>query len=111
MRRLLSAAAAVMLLATAGLAAQVVFRGGADVVVLNVTVSDAEGRFITGIEKPDFQVLEDGVPQDITTFARERQPIALSLLIDTSTSMDRKLPIAQEAAIGFAKRLGQNDVA
>ena len=45
--------------------------------------------------------------QEISNFARDPQPIALSLLIDSSTSMEPKLAIAQEAAIGFAKRLSQ----
>jgi Ca-activated chloride channel family protein len=107
-RRFAIAAAAVLM--AAGLSAQV-FRGNADVVVLNVTVTDAENRFITGLDRGDFQIIEDGVLQDITAFAREQQPIALSILLDTSTSMDRKLPIAQEAAIGFAKRIGPKDVA
>ena len=99
-----------LLVAAAGLSAQV-FRGGTDVVVLNVTVVDAENHFITGLERTDFQIIEDGVLQDITAFAREQQPIALSILIDTSTSMDKKLPIAQEAAVGFARRIGPKDVA
>jgi Ca-activated chloride channel family protein len=94
----------------AALSAQV-FRGGADVVVLNVTVTDAENRFITGLDRGNFQILEDGVLQDITEFAREQQPIALSILLDTSTSMDKRLPIAQEAVVGFAKRLTPSDVA
>ena len=102
--------AAGVVLLTAGLSAQV-FRGGADVVVLSITVSDAENHFITGLERGDFEIFEDGVLQNITDFAREQQPIALSILLDTSTSMDKKLPIAQEAAIGFVKRLGPKDVA
>jgi Ca-activated chloride channel family protein len=44
-------------------------------------------------------------------FADDPQPIALSLLIDTSTSMEMNLRIAQEAAIGFCRRLRPNDVA
>jgi Ca-activated chloride channel homolog len=109
-RRAVSLALVGVLIAAAVLSAQV-FRGGTDVVVLNVTVVDAENRFITGLERTDFQVIEDGVLQDISAFAREQQPIALSILIDTSTSMDKKLPIAQEAAVGFARRIGPKDVA
>jgi len=101
---------ALLLVFGASVSAQV-FRGNADVVVLNVTVSDAEARFISGLDRGDFHVLEDGLPQEILSFAGERQPIALSLLLDTSTSMDRRLAIAQEAAVGFAKRLGPKDVA
>jgi Ca-activated chloride channel family protein len=47
----------------------------------------------------------------VTNFSRDPLPIALSILLDTSTSMDRKLPVAQEAATGFARRLTARDVA
>jgi Ca-activated chloride channel family protein len=98
-------------LAAAGLDAQGVFRGGTDVVLLNVTVFDQSGRLVPGLDRGDFQVFEDGVLQEISNFARDPQPIALSLLIDSSTSMEPKLAIAQEAATGFAKRLSKKDVA
>lgn len=91
--------------------AQQVFRGNADVVVLNVTVTNGEGRFVSNLNQTDFQVFEDGVVQEISNFTRDPQPIALSILLDTSTSMERKLPVAQEAAAGFARRLGSKDVA
>lgn len=91
------------------LAAQV-FRGGIDIVSLNVTVTEGE-TLVGGLDQAAFQVFEDGVMQDISFFSRAEQPIALSLLIDTSTSMEMKLPIAQEAAIGFSKRLKPTDAA
>ena len=88
-----------------------VFRSGTDTVSLSVTVLDAQGRHVSGLTREDFQVFEDFVPQRIETFAGHPQPIALSLLMDTSTSMEQTMPIAQQAAIGFAKRLGPGDVA
>jgi Ca-activated chloride channel family protein len=110
-RRALAACAlaAVTGLSTSPLAAQI-FRGGIDIVSLNVTVTEGE-TLIGGLEQAAFQVYEDGVMQDISFFSRAQQPIALSLLIDTSTSMEMKLPIAQEAAVGFAKRLKPVDAA
>jgi Ca-activated chloride channel family protein len=88
-----------------------IFRSGTDTVSLSVTVLDAQGRHVSGLTKDDFQVFEDFVPQRIETFAGHPQPIALSLLMDTSTSMEQTMTIAQQAAIGFAKRLGPGDVA
>jgi VWFA-related protein len=107
-RLLLAALAA--LAGTAVLSAQI-FRGGADIVLLNVTVTDAEGRFVSQLGKDDFQVFEDGRIQEISNFIGTQQPIALSILLDTSTSMEKRLSIAQEAAIGFIRRLGPQDVA
>jgi Ca-activated chloride channel homolog len=88
------------------------FRTGVDIVSLNVTVAESGStRYATDLEQEDFQVYEDGVKQDVTYFNRANLPIALSLLIDTSASMESRLQTAQEAAIGFAKRLRSQDLA
>ncbi|RPJ53689.1 MAG: VWA domain-containing protein, partial [Acidobacteria bacterium] len=54
---------------------------------------------------------EDGVNQELRFFDRSNLPLALSLLLDTSASMEGKLEIAQEAAAGFARRLRDEDAA
>jgi VWFA-related protein len=96
--------------AASGPSAQV-FRSGIDTVMLSVSVADAKGRPTASLERSEFQIFEDGILQDISVFARDPQPIALSLLLDSSTSMEDRLNIAQEAAVGFARRLGPHDVA
>jgi len=90
---------------------QVPFRAGVDLVSLNVTVTDGTQKYITDLTPEEFNVFEDGVKQDVTFFNKTNLPIALALLLDTSASMDTKLPTAQEAAIGFAKKLRQQDLA
>jgi Ca-activated chloride channel family protein len=87
------------------------FRAGVELVSLNVTVTDPAARFITDLDEVDFQVYEDGVKQDVTFFNRTNLPIALALLVDTSASMEARLPVAQEAAIGFAHKLRPQDLA
>jgi Ca-activated chloride channel family protein len=90
------------------------FRAGVDLVSLNVTVTEGGGnssRFVTDLEAGDFSVYEDGVKQDVTFFNKTNLPVALSLLLDTSASMENKLPTAQEAAVGFARRLRTQDLA
>jgi len=96
---------------TAVVSARQVFRTSTDLVLLNVTVADAAGHLVSGLNKEDFEIFEDGVLQVVSNFSREPLPIALSIALDTSTSMERKLPVAQEAAIGFVRRLGPRDVA
>jgi Ca-activated chloride channel family protein len=86
------------------------FRTGVELVSLNVTVSEGQ-RFVTDLEQTDFNVYEDGVQQNVTFFSKTNLPIALAVLLDTSASMDTKLPTAQEAAIGFARRLRPQDLA
>ena len=76
-----------------------------------MTVTDGASRYVTDLQQGDFQVFEDGVMQDVTFFNKTNLPIALGLLLDTSASMETRLPIAQEAAIGFAKQLRPQDLA
>jgi Ca-activated chloride channel family protein len=102
---------AVACLAGAAPAAQQVFKVRADLVMLNVTVLDAAGRLVPGLERGDFQVFEDGVPQEISNFTRDPQPIALALVLDSSVSMENKLKTAQTAAIGFVRRMSSRDAA
>ena len=86
------------------------FRAGVELVSLNVTATEGT-RYVTDLTQNDFSVFEDGVKQEITFFARSNLPIALALLVDTSASMESKLQTAQEAAIGFAKKLRPQDLA
>lgn len=88
-----------------------VFRAGIELVSLNVTVTDSTGRYITDLEQEDFSVFEDGAKQDLTFFNRTNLPIALSLLIDSSASMEQRMEHAQEAAIGFARKIRAQDLA
>ena len=86
------------------------FRAGVELVSLNVTATEGT-RYVTDLTQNDFSVFEDGVKQEITFFTRSNLPIALALLVDTSASMESKLQTAQEAAIGFAKKLRPQDLA
>ena len=107
---LLAAVIAASLAVAAARAQQPSFRTGVDLVSLNVTVSEGQ-HYVTDLEQGDFNVYEDGVQQNVTFFNKTNLPIALALLLDTSASMDTKLATAQEAAVGFAKRLRKQDLA
>ena len=87
------------------------FKSTIDLVSMNVTVSDSVNHYVTDLSTEDFSVYEDGVKQDLTLFNKSRLPIALALLLDTSSSMEEKLATAQQAAIGFADQLRPQDSA
>jgi len=87
------------------------FRGGVDIVSLNVTVTDPAHHYIVDLEQKDFSVFEDGVKQDLTFFNRKQQPIALSLLLDSSASMEGRMGTLQTAATNFVRRLQPGDLA
>ncbi len=84
-------------------------RSGVDLVSLSVTVMEGT-RYVSDLEEPDFEIYEDGAKQAITFFSHVQQPIALAILLDTSASMNERLGTAQEAAIGFARRMRREDV-
>jgi Ca-activated chloride channel family protein len=98
-------------LAAAGLAAQQHIRVGVELVSLNVTVTDGTNKYVSGLGEDDFEVFEDGAKQKLTFFSPTQQPISLAILLDTSASMEERMGIAQEAAIGFTRQLHKDDQA
>ena len=85
------------------------FKSSVDLVTLNVTVTDEKERHVAGLGQLDFQVLEDGVPQDLTFFAATQVPLDVALLIDVSSSMQDKLGLVQQAADRFLRTLRAGD--
>ncbi len=76
-----------------------VFRKQVEEVVLHAIVVDPQNRLVTGLSRNNFQVIEDGKPQQVTSFRKERVPIALGILIDNSSSMLPKRTKVTEAAL------------
>jgi VWFA-related protein len=87
------------------------FEVGIEVINLNVSITDARNRYVSDLLQKNFAIFEDGVRQELTLFSHENLPISLVLLIDCSASMDEKLKIAQDAAVGFVKTLVPQDLA
>jgi len=85
-----------------------VFRTGASLVSLTVSVSDGK-RLVSDLGPEDFAVFEDGVRQRVEFFESKNVPIDLILLIDTSSSMRDKIAVIREAATGFLKTLRAGD--
>ena len=75
------------------------FRTGVDLINVSATVTDRRGRFVSGLDKDDFLVYEDGVPQTLTHFSRERVPVSLGIVLDTSGSMEGERMAAARSAL------------
>jgi Ca-activated chloride channel homolog len=80
-----------------------------DLVQVPVTVTDAYGRIVTGLEKKDFHVLEDGVEQEIRNFSEEDVPVSIALVLDVSGSMAYKMPIIRTGAVEFLRNGNPRD--
>jgi VWFA-related protein len=74
-----------------------------------VSVSDREGRYISGLKKDDFRILQDGKEQKISFFATEDEPVSVALLIDTSESTKGVLNEIRAAAKDFIELLNDKD--
>ena len=86
-----------------------------DVSVVNVlcTVRDGKGRLISNLQRADFELREDGKPQQIRYFTQETKlPLTLGLLVDSSVSQQRLIPEERRAAAAFFEQvLGKQDAA
>jgi VWFA-related protein len=106
-RRHLIAGAALLLAGyPLGARAPQVFRAGIDLVQVQATVTDKDGRLVQRLGRSDFIVREDGVDQEIAFVSSERLPVSLGILIDTSDSMfGRRMADARSAFDRFVLEL------
>src|SRR5437016_402679 len=88
-----------------------VVRVSTDLVIVNATVLDKDGKFVPRLKRTDFRILEDGAEQKIASFSAEETPFAAAILLDTSGSMESRLTLGRGAAIRFLDGLRDEDVA
>ncbi len=74
-----------------------------DMTLVNLTVTDPLDRLVTGLEKENFRVFEDGVEQEVQTLSSEDVPVSIGLVFDMSGSMSDKVEKAREAAVQFMR--------
>jgi VWFA-related protein len=86
-----------------------VFKKEVEEVVLHAIVVDPQNHLITGLARDNFKVYEDGKPQELTSFRKERVPVALGILIDNSGSMLPKRAKVNEAALQLVDASQQDD--
>jgi Ca-activated chloride channel homolog len=78
-------------------------------VLLDVSVKDPEGGFVSGLTKDNFKVLENGKQQEITQFANADIPVTVGLVVDESGSMRPKKPQVVTAALAFIQASNPQD--
>src|SRR5579875_304182 len=75
-----------------------------------VTVTDRNGTHITDLTKDDFRLYEDGVQRPIEFFRKDlNTPVSIGILVDTSGSMEPKIPQARAAIAEFIRNLNPRD--
>jgi Ca-activated chloride channel family protein len=76
-----------------------------DAVQATVTVTDGDGRFVSGLPAGAFHVTEDGVAQELSAFLSEEIPLELVVALDVSQSMTPAIPVLKTAAKAFLSAL------
>jgi Ca-activated chloride channel family protein len=85
------------------------FELAAELVTLNVVVTDGEGRSVPDLPFDAFEVFEDDVPQRLLPFAQTGRPVTLTVLLDASASMDRQLELVRSATLELLATVGTED--
>jgi Ca-activated chloride channel family protein len=80
-----------------------------DLVLLDVSVKDAAGGYVTGLKKDAFHVFEDGRPRAITHFSAADTPVTVGLVLDCSRSMQHKRRDVILAGLAFASDSNPHD--
>jgi len=88
---------------------QDVLRVKTEEVLLPVSVRDATGLPVNGLEKDRFMVFDNGVRQEIASFNRERVPANIVLLLDASSSVFSQMRFIRDAAKHFLQGLVAGD--
>ena len=87
------------------------FKADSTLVLIPVSVTEHSNRFVLGLRKQDFEILEDGVEQKILNLSGEDTPLSIGLLYDRSGSMADKLQTSRQAANQFLKTMNPDDEA
>jgi Ca-activated chloride channel family protein len=82
---------------------------GRDLVTVNVTVMDPYGRFVTGLDKSNFEIFDDKVKQDIVFFSDDDAPVSLGIIYDVSGSMQSRLNRSLHALRRFVQTSHADD--
>ena len=83
---------------------------GTDLVSLTVTVTDASGRSVPGLDRQAFALFDNNVAQEISFFSDEDAPASVAIVFDVSGSMsEEKLVRAREALAGFIRTSHDED--
>jgi VWFA-related protein len=67
------------------------------------TVTDKKGRFITGLQRQNFGLLDDGRPPEaVLNFSQQTNlPLRVGIMLDTSSSIRQRFQFEQDSAIEF----------
>ena len=78
-------------------------------VLLDVSVKDSHGGYVSDLTKDDFRIEENGVEQKIVSFNKGDMPVEAGLVLDASGSMRNKRADVNQAGVDFVKASNPRD--
>src|SRR5437764_8001844 len=97
------------LLAVSGSAQEFKIRADVELVLLDISVKNPAGGYVTGLTKDQFQIYENGTRQKITQFAAADVPVAVGLVMDDSGSMGPRRSSLIAAGVAFVEASNPQD--
>jgi Ca-activated chloride channel homolog len=85
------------------------FRASSELVVLHVSVRDRGGRYVAGLTRDAFTVIDDAKPQTLEMFSSDEVPATVGFLIDNSNSMRASRERVIAASVAFAQHSHPQD--
>jgi Ca-activated chloride channel family protein len=80
-----------------------------DLVLIPATITDPLNRLVTGLERNNFELFENGRKQEIRHFSSEDAPLSLGVIFDMSGSMSNKIEKSREAVVEFFRTANPQD--
>jgi Ca-activated chloride channel family protein len=80
-----------------------------DLVLIPATITDPLNRLVTGLDRDNFELFENGRRQEIRHFSSEDAPLSLGVIFDLSGSMGNKIEKSREAVVEFFRTANPND--
>jgi Ca-activated chloride channel homolog len=85
------------------------FRVTTRLVEVNVTVRDSHGRYVDGLDETNFDVFDNGAPQQLVAFEPQSTRLNCSVVIDTTGSMAAALPVVKNSIVRMLEEFRPED--
>jgi len=88
---------------------QTTIRKQVDLVLVDVIVTDPKGTIVSGLRAKDFEIQDEGAPQEVVHLSQDEIPLAIALVVDVSGSMGPIMKLMKDALVHALPALRAED--
>ena len=85
------------------------FRSDVRLIEVYVTILDSKGRYVSGLTRDQFEIVDDGIPCPILAFEPVTSSFSCAILLDRTGSMLASMPVLKSATLRFIDSFRQDD--